>query len=159
MKHRNKLQNKVQTSDTMRHIKLSNSLIQNKISVFLRLSCYRRKSGIIEHNQRDLHSRTYNYRNVIYSIQEVMGRTNRLIFFDITDRKENEKKIGETHRQQGDIISLLTKIRERYTDRHRRIHRQQGDLISVLLFFQNKESRRKRQPQSRQGLRRARSRV
>jgi hypothetical protein len=48
--------------------------------------------------------------------------------------------IGCTHRQQGDLISLLTKIRAKYTDRWMDKERQQGDLISLLTFFLNKES-------------------
>jgi hypothetical protein len=43
------------------------------------------------------------------------------------------------HRQQGDLISLLTKVVRGYMDRCRQICRELGDLISLLLFFQNKE--------------------
>jgi hypothetical protein len=52
------------------------------------------------------------------------------------------KRIGGGHRQQNNLISLLTEnggVR-RQIEGHRWIHRQQGDLISILLFFQNKES-------------------
>jgi hypothetical protein len=43
----------------------------------------------------------------------------------------------QTHRQQGDFISLLTKIRgmQRETDTDGYIYRQHDDLISLLSFF------------------------
>jgi hypothetical protein len=51
----------------------------------------------------------------------------------------------QIHRQQDDLISLLTKIMgdtqrdrrglHRQMDRHRRIHRWQGDHINVILYF------------------------
>jgi hypothetical protein len=50
----------------------------------------------------------------------------------------------QTHRQQGDLISLLTKISgdtDRWTDTDGYTDRQKGDLISLLPFFQNKEIR------------------
>jgi hypothetical protein len=40
-----------------------------------------------------------------------------------------------TYKQQGEFISLLTKIKG---------HRLQGDLISLLLFYQNRETRLKK---------------
>jgi hypothetical protein len=66
----------------------------------------------------------------------------------VTQTAQKTKKLGgdsQTQRQQGDLISLLKKIRGEGTQLRRdsRIHRQQGDLISLLLFFKNKESRLK----------------
>jgi hypothetical protein len=52
------------------------------------------------------------------------------------------KKLRGIHRQKGDIISLLTKIRrDRQTEGQR--DREKGDLISLILVFKNKESRLK----------------
>jgi hypothetical protein len=46
--------------------------------------------------------------------QEVLGRTNRLPSFDRTRTAYKTKKLGrgdgDRHREQGDLISLLTKI-------------------------------------------------
>jgi hypothetical protein len=70
--------------------------------------------------------------------QEALWKTNCLLSFDATRtiyKKKNKGEQTQTHRQQGDLISLLTKIREGYTDR------EQGGLISLLLFFQNKKSK------------------
>jgi hypothetical protein len=45
--------------------------------------------------------------------QKVLGRTNRLISFDITWTAQKTKRLWviQTHREHGDLISLLTKIR------------------------------------------------
>jgi hypothetical protein len=62
--------------------------------------------------------------------QEVLGRTNSLPSFGITKTARRTKNLGEhteTYREQGDIISLLTKIR----GIHRGIQRP-GDIISFL---------------------------
>jgi hypothetical protein len=77
--------------------------------------------------------------------------TYHLLSFDTTwtTKKKNTLEMDiQTRRQQGDLISLLTKIRGRYTERWAGIDgytdRQQGDIIRLLLFFRSKESRLKR---------------
>jgi hypothetical protein len=52
-------------------------------------------------------------------LKEILRRNNRLLFFDMTgisQKKKTEKEWGKTDTQQGDLISLLTKIRGGYTD-------------------------------------------
>jgi hypothetical protein len=44
-----------------------------------------------------------------------------------------DRRDTQTYGESNDLISLLTNIKEGYTDR------QQGDLISLLLFFRDKE--------------------
>jgi hypothetical protein len=50
--------------------------------------------------------------------QEVLGRTNRFFSFDETQHKKRKKLRGHTaHRQQSDLISLLTNIKEGCIDK------------------------------------------
>jgi hypothetical protein len=55
--------------------------------------------------------------NKFIKLQEVPGRTNRLLSFDTTRTELTTTKLRGIHRQQGDLISILTKIRGAYTDR------------------------------------------
>jgi hypothetical protein len=66
--------------------------------------------------------------------QEVLGKINRLLFFDTTWTARETKKLGartHTHtrarRQQGDLISLLTKLGGGG-------YRQKGNLISLKIL-------------------------
>jgi hypothetical protein len=68
-----------------------------------------------------------------YKRTRILGRTNH------TRTTEKPKKLRgdtQTHRQQGDLISLLKKLGE-ITDR------KQDEIVSLLVFFRYKESRLK----------------
>jgi hypothetical protein len=48
--------------------------------------------------------------------EKFMGRTNRKLSIDTTRTAWKTKQNKGEHRQQGDLINFLTKIRMRYTD-------------------------------------------
>jgi hypothetical protein len=98
--------------------------------------------------------------------QEILGRTNRLLSFNMTQTAQKTEKLGEGgHRQQCDLINLLTKTGgggdtetnrqqgdvislkkiggiNRKMGTHRRIRRQHGHLHKPsFYFFQNNKSR------------------
>jgi hypothetical protein len=69
-------------------------------------------------------------------LKEVLGRTNHICSLETTITAQKMKNVGE-YTQQGDIISLLTKLRE--------IHKQQGGLIRFLSVFKIKIKLKKEQ--------------
>jgi hypothetical protein len=64
--------------------------------------------------------------------------------FDTTRTAQKTKKLQGIHRQHSDVISVLTNISERQTDR--RTDRHPGDFVNPSLFFHDKESKIKTTP-------------